>query len=63
MKILAKEQKQEYLKNPVNCPYCGSDDIEADCLEDDEYRGVLCHVCGSHWIEVFKLVDIEEDNY
>ena len=58
------EQKEEYINKQGNfCPYCGSDDIEAEPLEpggDEAWAVVTCDVCGKEWRDIYHLTDIEE---
>lgn len=61
---LTEEKKAEYLKNPNRCPYCGSDNIQADHFDPEgKYVPVECLDCEREWREIYKLVDIEESEY
>ncbi|QCW20298.1 hypothetical protein [Flavobacterium phage FPSV-S29] len=68
MSIMAKltqEQKEHYLKNPDECPYCHSGDITADHPDFDTNscsRTVKCNEedCNKKWIDVYELKDIEK---
>jgi len=56
--VLAKRrQKAEYLKNPNRCPYCGSDNIEADGF-DGEGNEVWCFDCKHSWFDAYTLTDL-----
>ncbi len=51
----------QYLKDPSECPYCGSDEIsgaEFDAIGNAAYREVRCTICEHEWVEEFKLVNI-----
>ena len=60
--MLTDAQKDNYLDEPYKCPYCGSEDIEADNIEDcdDEtvYRGLCCNSCGKAWDDVYILAGV-----
>lgn len=63
---LDKMQILEYtMKDGVFCPYCRSHNLDGtgdDHIENNEYySGVVCHACGKHWTDVYKLNDIQED--
>ena len=60
--------KEAYIRSGgVNCPYCGSDDLEDDNLSFDSYalpegkhyfQDVYCHGCSRSWTNEFTLTDI-----
>jgi DNA-directed RNA polymerase subunit RPC12/RpoP len=62
--MLSEEAKKKYLEDHgVRCPYCGSDNIDAqdaDFLDDMMYQKVECLNCQKEWTDHYKLVDIGE---
>ena len=62
-KKLTDLQKQQYLRNPNECPYCMSENISSGDFEHETNSIVIeCRSCKSEWIECFNLIDIEEKN-
>ena len=62
---LSPEQKLAYIENPTICPYCKRDDIEVAVSKENGgwfSNIVKCQWadCGKQWMEVFRLVGIEE---
>lgn len=63
---IAGKAKREYLKSPVHCPFCGSENLEASGLEVDDWDEYLAHFhvqclsCKKAWRDEYKLVDVEE---
>lgn len=61
---MTPEQKTTYLeKQGQCCPYCESDNIMGDIPEMDGTQGwqpVYCLDCGEEWIDLLKLVGVEE---
>lgn len=60
---LTEEQKQNYVKHPNTCPYCGSDEIDVHHIEaqDDGASGhVHCRKCDKRWLDCYELTDIVE---
>jgi len=61
---LTKVMRKKYIKGAAQkCPYCNSNELEADSMETDctgAWREVSCTSCGKKWNEVFTLTDIEE---
>lgn len=57
-------KKEEYLKNRGSkCPYCGSDQIEGESVDISSGSAsqlVNCLECNSNWVDIYKLVDVEE---
>ncbi len=62
---MKKMDKTIYLNNKGNhCPYCVSKQLEGSELKSvngDIFRIVRCLGCGMSWTDIYKLVDIEED--
>lgn len=62
--------KQRYLENGRECPFCGGTDLAA---VSDRYYGegdfvskppristaMSCENCGKDWFDIYQLVDIE----
>jgi transposase-like protein len=62
MKLTAK-QKNKYVACPNHCPYCGSNDIEANAPEVDgphAWADVTCNDCGKEWQDVYTLTHVDE---
>lgn len=63
MKNLTKKQIKEYLKNPEQCPHCGSDQIvRTDQMEagfNQAWSNIACNSCGKEWTEIFTMTDVE----
>jgi len=60
-KFNAEKLKNEYLKNPNTCPFCGSNDIEADHGEFDHdlgFRNIECNNCNRGWTEEFAMLGV-----
>lgn len=63
---LTTAAKRRYLKAGGNeCPFCGSDNIESGVKSDDYghaeiYQYVDCHACEQRWVDVYRLVRVEE---
>ena len=63
MDKLTITQKEQYLKNTFNCPFCNSADIrgiEFDADFNQAWRKIKCYSCGKKWHEIFTITDIEE---
>lgn len=61
---LTVTKKKEYLDASHKCPYCGSEDISGGFVEVDAegaWQDIGCASCGKHWVDVYRLVDIEEE--
>ncbi len=60
--MLNQKTKDRYVDHGgINCPYCGSDDIEGQGWEwDGQYQNIECHKCHKCWRDCYSLVDIEE---
>ena len=63
MKELTAEQKDQYLaKGGVECPACGSNDIEGHSVTINEARAfqtVHCHVCDAEWMDTYALTSVQ----
>lgn len=62
MSALTKKQAKEYLKNPVQCPHCGSEDLDASPVDVDGKIGlsnVVCKDCGESWCDTYTLIAVE----
>jgi hypothetical protein len=62
---MTEEQKENYLKDPDQCPYCGSLDItaeEADFETTSCTREVRCNEedCGKKWVDIYEIKDVQE---
>ena len=61
---LTVAQRAAYLRNPLNCPFCGSRDIHSGAITPnlhDIYQSVLCSRCNQQWTEVYVLTDIDRE--
>lgn len=60
--------KEEYLKEPLGCPFCHKtpiSELEAGFDSKDDTQYLIeweCTVCRKMWVEIYKLIDIEEHN-
>lgn len=62
---LTQKQKEHYLKNSDECPYCHSADITVDHPYFDINscsRTIKCNEedCNKKWVDVYELINIEE---
>lgn len=58
--------KEKYLKNPNECPFCGSNKINGTgSIEGDNFSEYDCECqdCKKKWTEFYSLVDIKEIFY
>ncbi len=54
-------EKAKYLRNPCRCPYCNSDDVCPTGVDVESLTQlVVCPDCQHQWIEIYRLVDVEE---
>jgi len=62
--MLTAKQRKDYVRGGAyRCPYCSSTDITADHFEGEgSYQPVECKSCGRRWNDIYKLVDIEDDD-
>jgi transcription elongation factor Elf1 len=51
-----------YLNAPYNCPFCGSDSIDADPFTDHEdiyaWKDIKCKDCGRKWQEEYVITNV-----
>lgn len=62
-KLMTGVQSKSYLRNPTQCPYCNSEYISGEFLEVDPgytNQRVGCEKCGRIWIEIYKLIEVED---
>jgi hypothetical protein len=61
---LTQSQINEYINHGGNkCPFCGAWNITAgdSTFEAAEaWQDVHCEECGKDWVDVFKMVGVEE---
>ena len=61
---LTEEAKKRYLEESgVNCPFCGSSQIEGASVEinaGSAYQPIGCLQCDKRWNDVYTLRDVEE---
>ena len=58
--MLTPEQKENYLKNPNNCPKCDSKNISSDgSLNADHcdyvWQRIACEDCQFEWDDIYVL--------
>ena len=65
MSKLTDEQKKAYLQNGGNrCPDCRNQDIEGGHISIDPgvaWQPVKCNACYKRWVDIYKLIDVEEE--
>lgn len=63
-KTILKKVEKRYVNYPNFCPFCESEDIEAEQLEVDDENGcsslVTCNDCKKEWRDIYAVVRIEE---
>lgn len=65
---LTQEMADKYLKNPTECPFCGSDE-DLNCPSgagfdwDTESALMECGVCGGIWQDVYALTRIANEDF
>lgn len=55
---------EEYVKEAMLCPYCGSGRIESDRIEADGSGAsarVQCHECKNRWTDEYTLTGYSDD--
>lgn len=58
---ITPELEEQYRKAPNTCPYCGSNELNADHIEAMDwtaYRNVICEDCKAQWTETFEIIGI-----
>lgn len=59
------EKLEDYINNNTNkCPFCKSDEIEADAGDGDGWhfwQEITCRSCGEVWSDVYNLVAVDYD--
>ena len=67
VKVPTKEAKERYVRSGgVRCPLCGSNQIEGgpfECEPGVVWQGIHCLVCEGDWIDVSRLVDIQNPDW
>jgi len=66
MATLTDQQKAWYLAHSgARCPYCHSENIEAQEQvqfdADEGYQHVRCSECKATWVDILALVAVEAD--
>lgn len=64
MSDLTKTQIEDYILNPIKCPFCGDEEVSAGVgtYESDQYKvKISCNKegCEKCWTEIYKLKTIE----
>lgn len=61
---LTEKQQLDYLRNPNNCPVCGSENIEASKFDVTDqgvgYCHVACNSCPTTWKDKYNLQAITD---
>lgn len=60
---MTEQQKLAYQKNPNECPFCKSTDLDARMFNADgksAWRDIACGSCDREWRDVYTLTDVEE---
>lgn len=55
-KLLTDEQLKAYTKKPWRCPFCGSDNIEADSVDiegGEAFQDCNCIDCEGVWRDIY----------
>ena len=70
MNVFTKKQRNAYLKEVQRigrkCPFCGSYEVTAEVAELGSRWirvDVECDKCLEDWTDIYKLVDIEKDQW
>lgn len=57
------EQRKKYVaQSGINCPECGSSNIEGGHIEVDAggaHQEIICKACGISYTDLYRLVDVE----
>ena len=60
---MKSHHRESYLKNPNHCPYCDTTRISGEFVEVNPgytNQRLGCATCGRFWIEIYKLVEVED---
>jgi transcription elongation factor Elf1 len=60
---ISKKEKERYINSPHHCPHCNSDEILGDAIETDfniATQPITCTACGRKWVDIYRLVDVED---
>ena len=61
-KQLTEQEVKEYIEYPNTCPFCKSENLDADPIDVYETntasRNVSCEDCGEEWVEEFTMTNI-----
>lgn len=63
--MISKDKINEYLKDSLRCPRCGSSDINAGFVEitdDAAIKEVLCQDCDLNWTDGYTLSSVLIEN-
>ena len=55
--MISNEVVDKYLKDPYNCPFCGSDNLKTLKVKDvgiEKHIPVICQLCKCKWEDVYK---------
>jgi len=59
--ILTQKQKEKYLRLPLNCPFCNSENVRwgmLDSVDLSGYRDCECKDCEKEWTEIYELTKV-----
>ena len=66
-KTVSKINQKKYLREPIKCPFCGSENIHKEELwpDNDEMgewanRDAKCLQCGKKWRDIYKLAEVQD---
>jgi DNA-directed RNA polymerase subunit M/transcription elongation factor TFIIS len=66
MTKITTEMEQKYIKSGgQECPICGYHHFESDIQSDENGTMkilVKCFNCNNTWIDVYQLIEVEENN-
>lgn len=63
--MISNEATDKYLKEPFNCPYCGSDRLKTSKIKDagiEKHIPVVCQSCKRKWKDVYKFSSSGDGN-
>jgi len=63
MKVYSDNLRAAYIKDPLKCPFCGSESIkfETDTLDisgESAYQSIHCTACGGSWDDTYRFMDV-----